>query len=54
LALLNDNSTRIALPGAIAFIEKAKQLDLKIALGSASQNAPLVLENYKLPNTLTP
>ncbi|MCH8554092.1 MAG: beta-phosphoglucomutase [Schleiferiaceae bacterium] len=36
------------LPGALAFLEKTKALGLKIALGSASRNAPVILEKTGL------
>ena len=36
------------LPGVIEFLEKAKQHNLKTALGSASKNAPMILERVDL------
>ena len=33
-----------ALPGAIPFLESCKSKGIKIALGSSSKNAPMILE----------
>ena len=38
------------LPGALEFIQQAKEQDIKIALGSASKNAMTILERLKITN----
>ena len=36
------------LPGAKAYLEKCRAQNIKIALGSASKNAPYILEKLKI------
>ena len=38
------------LPGALEFIQQAKEQDIKIALGSASKNAMTILDRLKITN----
>ena len=38
------------LPGALEFMQQAKEQDIKIALGSASKNAMTILERLKITN----
>ena len=44
LELVNQMTPDDMLPGALAFLEQTKRAGLKIALGSVSKNAPLILE----------
>lgn len=39
-----------ALPGALDFLDLSAQLNLKIGLGSASKNAPLILDKLGISN----
>ena len=39
------------LPGSLDLIQELKQAGIKIALGSASRNTPIILERLKLENT---
>ena len=39
------------LPGSLDLIQELKQAGIKIALGSASKNTPIILERLKLENT---
>jgi len=39
------------LPGSLDLIQELKQSGIKIALGSASRNTPIILERLKLENT---
>lgn len=45
---LSDLSEKDVLPGALRFIEYIKDKGIKTAVGSASKNAPLILEKTKL------
>ena len=44
LELINKMTPDDMLPGALAFLEQTKRAGLKVALGSVSKNAPLILE----------
>lgn len=48
LEAVNDMPSDDTLPGARDFLEKCKENNLKIALGSASKNARLILEKVKI------
>jgi beta-phosphoglucomutase len=48
LAYVKEMPASEALPGAIDFINKALALNLKIALGSASKNAVLILDKLQI------
>ncbi len=43
--LISGMGAEELLPGALEFLESLKQADVKIALGSASKNAPRILES---------
>lgn len=45
IALCNQMKTGDVLPGVLDFLEDLRINDIKIALGSASKNAPLILEH---------
>lgn len=45
---LSDLSEKDVLPGALRFIDYIKDKGIKTAVGSASKNAPLILEKTKL------
>ncbi len=47
-ASLSDLSEKDVLPGAIEFLKKLKALGIKTAVGSASKNAPEILERTGL------
>lgn len=46
--LIAEMNSEEILPGVEAFIHEAKKHDIKIALGSASKNAPFILERLGL------
>ncbi|MBO0936767.1 beta-phosphoglucomutase [Fibrella sp. HMF5335] len=48
LELVNQMTPDDILPGAEAFVEQAKRAGMKIALGSVSKNAPLILARVGL------
>jgi beta-phosphoglucomutase len=48
LDLVSEMTEGEALPGAIAFLEQCKEKDVKIALGSSSKNAPLILNKLNI------
>jgi len=48
LELVQELSTADGLPGAVAFLEQAHAQGIKIALGSASKNAPMILDKMGL------
>lgn len=50
LELVNQMTPADILPGVSAFLEQTKRADLKIALGSVSKNAPLILERVGMTN----
>lgn len=50
LELLNDLTPNDILPGISEFFEYLKHEDIKIAIASASKNAPLILEKIGLIN----
>lgn len=43
VALIEQMTAKEILPGALKFLEKAKQNNIKIALGSASKNSSIIL-----------
>ena len=47
----NPAATLGRLPGSLDLIQELKQAGIKIALGSASKNTPIILERLKLENT---
>ena len=47
-ALLNDLSADDVLPGVISFINNLNRINIKMAIGSSSKNAPLILEKTSL------
>ncbi len=49
--LIKTLTTKDILPGVINFLEQIKSKDIKIALGSASKNAMIILKNLKLSDT---
>lgn len=48
LELVQELSAADGLPGAVAFLEQAHAQGIKIALGSASKNAPMILDKMGL------
>ena len=48
LDLVVEMTAGEALPGAIAFLEDCKSKGIKIALGSSSKNAPLILNKLNI------
>jgi len=48
LELVQSLGPKDALPGALEFIQTAHEQGIKIALGSASKNAPMILEKLGL------
>lgn len=48
LEYMDELNPQEILPGVVRILDKAKELNLKIALGSASKNAPLILEKTAL------
>ena len=48
LELVQSLGPKDALPGALEFIQTAHKQGIKIALGSASKNAPMILEKLGL------
>ena len=48
LELAQTLSQKDALPGAVQFLKEAHGMGIKIALGSASKNAPMILEKMDL------
>ncbi len=48
LELVQELSAAHGLPGAVAFLEQAHTQGIKIALGSASKNAPMILDKMGL------
>lgn len=48
LDLVVEMTSGEALPGAIAFLEDCKSKGIKIALGSSSKNAPLILNKLNI------
>ena len=46
--MLSGLKTSELLPGAKAYLEKCRAQNIKIALGSASKNAPYILEKLKI------
>ncbi|WMW79743.1 beta-phosphoglucomutase [Undibacterium cyanobacteriorum] len=48
LEYINTIGPEEILPGAFAFLQSAKQLGMKVALGSASKNAVLILQRIGL------
>ena len=46
--MLSGLKTSELLPGAKAYLEKCKEQNIKIALGSASKNAPYILEKLEI------
>ena len=48
LELISELTPEDALPGALDFLQQARQLNLKLALGSASRNARRILEGLQI------
>lgn len=48
LELISELTPEDALPGALEFLQQAQQLNLKLALGSASRNARRILEGLEI------
>lgn len=48
VGLISKMTPREILPGATNFLQSAKDAGIKIVLGSASKNAPLILEKIEL------
>jgi len=48
LELVEELSAADGLPGAVAFLQQAHAQGIKIALGSASKNAPMILDKMGL------
>ena len=48
VGLISKMTPREILPGATNFLQSAKEAGIKIVLGSASKNAPLILEKIEL------
>ena len=51
LELIRELTPEDALPGAREFLQQAQQLNLKLALGSASRNARRILEGLQLTSS---
>lgn len=51
LDLVNEMTSDDILPGVNAFLDQTKRAGMKIALGSVSKNAPLILERVGLSNS---
>ena len=50
LEFINRMTPRDLLPGTLELIDNLKKINIKIALGSASKNTPLILEKIGLEN----
>tara|TARA_R110002050_G_scaffold221441_1_gene357242 strand:- start:8365 stop:9033 length:669 start_codon:yes stop_codon:yes gene_type:complete len=48
LALVSEMTAEEILPGVVSFLKSLKEQNIKIVLGSASKNAPLILEKIGL------
>lgn len=51
LELISELTPEDALPGALDFLQQARQLNLKLALGSASRNARRILEGLQITSS---
>lgn len=51
LELISELKPEDALPGALDFLQQARQLNLKLALGSASRNARRILEGLNITSS---